>query len=113
MNNRDYRILIKLVDEIDLIGEMIKGYTLDTFLDDEKTKRAVSMTLINIGELVKNLTEEFKISNSTIPWKWIAGLRDVTAHKYQTLEMGDIWITVTEDVKLLEHKIRVLIEKPL
>lgn len=74
MNNRDYRILIKLVDEIDLIGEMIKGYTLDTFLDDEKTKRAVSMTLINIGELVKNLTE---------------------------------------DVKLLEHKIRVLIEKPL
>ena len=110
MNNRDYRILIKLIEEIVLIAEMIKDYSLDQFINDEKTKRAVSMTLINIGELVKNLTEEFKILNNTIPWKSIAGLRDVTAHKYHTLEMGDIWVTVTEDLIILEQKIRSLIE---
>ena len=92
---------------------MIKDYTLEKFLKDEKTKRAVAMTLINIGELVKNLTEEFRIENNVIPWKSISGLRDVTAHKYQTLDMGDIWITVTEDIKNLEEELRTLVENKI
>nr|WP_313340645.1 hypothetical protein [Sedimentibacter sp.] len=36
---------------------------------DEKIKRAVSMTLINIGELVKNISEETKKSYTDIPWR--------------------------------------------
>lgn len=111
MNNRDYRILVKLLEEVYLIDEMITDFTIDQFLEDEKTKRAVSMTLINIGELVKNLTEKFRLENNTIPWKSIAGLRDVTAHKYQTLDMGDIWVTVTEDIKQLEQQVKMIIEK--
>lgn len=38
------------------------------FLADEKTKRANCMTLINIGELVKNLTDEFKLNFNNIPF---------------------------------------------
>ena len=111
MNNRDYRILIKIIDEVVLMKEMVDGYTQEKFLSDEKTKRAVSMTLINIGELVKNLTEEFRLTNKSVPWKSIAGLRNVTAHKYQTLDMGDIWITLKEDIPVLEQNIQVLIDK--
>jgi uncharacterized protein with HEPN domain len=48
------------------------------------------MTLINVGELVKNLTDNFKTDNSNIPWRNIAGMWDITAHKYQTLKMADV-----------------------
>ena len=64
---------------------------------DEKLKRALGMTVINIGELVKNVTEETRKEHSNIPWKVIAGMRDITAHKYQTLRMEEVFKTVKDD----------------
>jgi uncharacterized protein with HEPN domain len=78
-----------------------EGYTLETFLDDERTKRAISMTLINIGELVKSLTDETRKQYSYIPWKLIAGLRDIAAHHYESMTMEDIWETAENDVPAL------------
>ena len=67
------------------------------------------MTLINIGELVKLLSFEFRQANPNIPWRSISGLRDVTAHGYQTLRMEDIWETVTTDIPFLQNQIKILL----
>lgn len=98
MNTRDYQIINKLLQEVDVIEDLIEGFDLEKFIEDERTKRAVCMTLINIGELTKYLTEDFKRANSSVPWRAIAGMRDITAHKYQTLKMGDVWITLVDDI---------------
>jgi len=66
------------------------------------------MTLINIGELSKSLTEQFKKDNNHIPWKAIAGMRDIAAHKYQTLKMTDVWATLTEDITKLKMQLNDL-----
>lgn len=105
MNNRDFQIIKKILSEIVVIEEIIEGYNLEKFLNDEKTKRASCMTLINIGELVKNLTDEFKETYSNIPWRGIAGMRDITAHKYQTLKMGDVWFTLQNEIPTLKDKL--------
>jgi len=63
------------------------------------------MTLINIGELVKNLSEEFKLAYPVIPWRSITGMRDITAHKYQTLRMGDVWVTVKEEMPIIKNEL--------
>ena len=75
------------------------------FLQDERTIRAVCMTLINIGELVKNNTQELKDEHREIPWRAIAGMKDVTAHKYQTLRMEDVYRTCVEDIPAFKKKI--------
>ena len=98
MNSRDAQIIKKILEEIAVIDNLIDGYDLNGFLADERTKRATCMTLINIGELSKNLTDELKSRNDSIAWKAIAGMRDVTAHKYQTLKMNDVWVTVKDDL---------------
>lgn len=112
MNSRDNQIIHKLISEIEVIEILIAGFEESSFLSDERTKRAVCMTLINIGELVKNLTEDFKLENRQIPWKSIAGLRDVTAHKYQTLHMGDVWYTIRQDIPQLKESLLKLISDP-
>jgi uncharacterized protein with HEPN domain len=109
MNNRDYQIIKKILSEIDVIEDLIKGLNLDSFSTDEKTKRACSMTLINIGELVKNLTDELKTKYNYIPWKAIAGMRDITAHKYQTLKMGDVWVTIDKEIPVLRLELNKII----
>ena len=109
MQRKDRVILTKILSEIDVAFEMLGTADLETFLGDEKLKRAVGMTVINIGELVKNMTEEFRLSHKEVPWKAIAGLRDIAAHKYQTLRMEDIYNTVTMDLPDLKEKINVIL----
>lgn len=53
MQRKDSIILQKVLSEIDICFQMLGDSTLEVFLDDEKLKRAVAMTVINIGELVK------------------------------------------------------------
>ena len=78
-------------------------------MSDEKLKRAIGMTVINIGELVKNVTEETRKEYACIPWKAVAGMRDITAHKYQTLRMEDVYMTVKEDFAALKEQLKELI----
>lgn len=104
------QVLRKIASEADVIAELLDGVDFDFFRDDEKTKRAVSMTLINIGELVKSLSEEIRLATKHIPWRSIAGLRDVTAHRYQTLRPEDIWETVQKDVPMLRTQIAEIIK---
>ena len=56
MNRRDGIILQKVLSEVNIAAGMMKGCSLTEFLDNEMLKRAVCMTVINVGELVKNLT---------------------------------------------------------
>lgn len=109
MTFRDMQICDKLLKEIDVIRELMNGYTVESFAADERTFRAVCMTLINIGELVKNLSQDFRQGHSDIPWKAIAGLRDIAAHKYQTLQRQDIFLTCTEDIDELKEKLKQLL----
>ena len=72
---------------------------------------AVSMTLINIGELAKNITQDLKDEHREIPWRAIAGMRDVTAHKYQTLRKEDVYSTCAQDLPTLEKQILKLLSE--
>ena len=103
MNHRDEQLIKKIVREIEIASNMMRGKSLEDFTDDEMLKRAVCMTVINIGELVKNVTDETRQKNSQIPWKEVAGFRNIAAHKYQTLKMGDVFQTVTSDFEELKQ----------
>jgi uncharacterized protein with HEPN domain len=98
MRRRDIITIDKIISECRELIALKEGYTLESFLDDERTKRAISMTLINIGELVKSLTDETRKQYSRIPWKLIAGLRDIAAHHYESMTMEDNWETVENDI---------------
>lgn len=88
---------------------MIKTVSFEEFFLSEILKRAVCMTVINIGELVKSLTEETRAEYKNIPWKLIAGFRDIAAHKYQTLKIEDVYETVTGDFPKLLSDIEMIL----
>lgn len=56
------------------------------------------MTLLNIGEMAKILSDDIKANNAEITWLTMSKLRDVAAHRYHTLQMEDVWNMVNEDV---------------
>ena len=96
MTKRDSVILEKINHEAEVVHDLLDGVGEAVFLADEQKMRAVCMTFINIGELVKNLTAELRLSHPDIPWKNISGLRDIAAHGYFTLDMKAIRKTALE-----------------
>ena len=105
MQHRDKVIILKIMSEIDIALNMTYKVDYEEFNIDEMLKRAVCMTVINIGELVKSLSEEFRLEHKEIPWKSIAGFRDIAAHKYQTLNMLDVFHTVEKDFPVLRNNL--------
>ena len=109
MLRRDRIILQKVIAEIDIGLSMLGSSSMEAFLSSEILKRALGMTTINIGELIKNISPELREESRDIPWKAIAGMRDITAHKYQTLRMEDVYNTVKIDFPVLKQQFQNLL----
>ena len=109
MLHRDIIILKKILDEISISIKFMDNVTREDFISDELLKRAVGMTVIYIGELVKNLSVDMREKYGDIPWKQISGFRDITAHKYGTLNMNDVYITVINDFPELKTQIESIL----
>ena len=103
-------ILEKIIDEAEVVSQLINGFAEFDFIASEATKRAVCMTLINIGELVKNLKDDLRQNYSNIPWKQIAGFRDVASHGYFTLRLPEVWVYASQEVPLLKVQIEEILE---
>ena len=110
MQHRERIALEKICAEIDLALKFVENVSSEAFLADEKTKRAVGMTAINIGELTKHLTPEFREKYPQVEWKSAARFRDIVAHKYETLNMLDVYETVTKDFLEMRRQIKKILE---
>ena len=110
MQHRDVVILQKVVREISIGTALLGDAELPCLLDNEMQKRAVGMTVINIGELIKNVSDELRAEHREVPWKAIAGMRDLAAHKYQTLRMEDVYHTAKDDFPALKKMLETILD---
>ena len=69
------------------------------------------MCLLQIGELCKYLSEDFRKENDTIDWKGWCGLRDIFAHQYGKLNIEENWLTIVNDYPILRNYIKELLKK--
>lgn len=106
MSDKNIAVLEKVLEEMTIAQSLMSGYNMDSFLEDEMVKRAVCMTVINVGELIKNLDMDFRAANPEVPWRDMAGFRDIAAHKYQTLRMEDVYVTVADEFAAIAEDIQ-------
>ena len=53
--------------------------------------RAFERVMELVGESVKRVPQDFRDTHSQIPWKKIAGMRDVISHAYEDLAYEVLW----------------------
>jgi uncharacterized protein with HEPN domain len=101
----------------DAIGAMEKaehfvaGMSYEDFMKDEKTVFAVLRAIEVIGEAVKHMPMDFRMKFPDIPWRDIAGMRDVLIHDYFGVDLETVWETIKTNIpKTKPFFIRVLEE---
>jgi uncharacterized protein with HEPN domain len=52
-----------------------------------------------VGEAAKRVSAEFRASQLEIPWRHIAGFRDVVVHDYARVDLQEVWRIVQQDLQ--------------
>lgn len=102
--NKDALYLESIRDCLERISE----YTAEgerSFLESRLIQDGVIRNLEVIGEATKNLSPELRESYTSIPWKQMAGMRDVLIHDYLKVNLSRIWQTIEQDLPPLRSTV--------
>jgi len=94
-----------ILRNIDDIGEFVADITYQDFLNDKKTKAAISLKLLVIGEAVNRLPAELKLLYPEIEWSKIVRSRNIIAHDYEVVDFAIIWKIISFHIPQLKHVI--------
>ncbi len=106
MSKKDSQIFIAHILEcLDLISQYSKGKRQTDFLASTALQDAIIRRLEVIGEAVKNLAVSLKTENPEVPWKKIAGMRDILIHEYFGVDLELTWEVVKRELPKLKKQI--------
>jgi len=118
----DKEIIINLLENMILSTEKIlernKDITsVDDYLEDDKGMillDSLCMQLIAIGEAVKKIdketNQELLKSYTQIPWREVAGMRDVLSHHYFDINAEIVYEVITEHIYNLQNTLKKILE---
>ena len=97
--------ILECIDKIeDYTSSGKEDYFKSTLIQD-----AVIRNLEIIGEATKNISQDLKTQNSSIPWKQMAGLRDVLIHDYMGISLKIVWNVVQNELPQLKIAIKAIV----
>jgi uncharacterized protein with HEPN domain len=91
---RDKQALIDIATAIQQTLQYAQGIDRKNLPQDDEKQAAILYRLIIIGEATKRLSNGLREQCPTIPWRQMAGLRDVVIHDYDELDFDILWNVV-------------------
>jgi uncharacterized protein with HEPN domain len=113
MKNRNILVLKKIIQYSKEIEDMIIKYDVDfdKYQNENMIKYAISMCILQIGELANKFTEEFKKTYDKMPWRNIIAVRNRAVHAYEYTDISVLWgIAVNRIPELKEYCEEILKE---
>jgi uncharacterized protein with HEPN domain len=107
--SRDQEALIDIVEAIKLILRYVEAVDFDDLAANIEKQDAILRRITIIGEATKRLSKDFREQHPTIPWKEIAGMRDVITHDYDEVDLDEVWTVIKQNLPELLNYIEPLI----
>ncbi len=106
MKSKNVKVFLQhILQECDFLINNSSNLTYEEFVNNPILQRAFVRSIEIIGEAVKNLPMEFRNSYPAIPWKRIAGTRDILIHEYFGIDYELVWKVIKESIPPLRKEI--------
>lgn len=105
MNPKDNAVRKKIIKYCNDIAALLKEYKHDfsAYQTVIAFQYSCNMCIIQIGELVSRLSDEFKEAYPEIPWNAIKAMRNIHAHDYDNVDLEVVWNTLNQKVPELKE----------
>jgi uncharacterized protein with HEPN domain len=100
--------LTDILTSINKIQDYTDGFSYEELTQDQRTLEAVIHNILIIGEATKQIPKILRDQYPDIPWKAIAGMRDMIAHAYFDINTRIIWNVLQQDLQSLKDCIEKL-----
>jgi uncharacterized protein with HEPN domain len=81
------------------------------FLSTFYWQDAVIRQLEIIGEATKRLSHDLRSPHHEIPWRRMAGLRDVLIYDYMGVDLAAVWEIPQRDLPILRKHIQLILQE--
>ena len=102
---RDLSILQHIISYCEQIEQTVEhfGNEAEIFAENKIYRNAAALCILQIGELVGKLTEEFRQQHPAVPWRQIKAMRNIVAHSYGSVDPETTWEIITDDIPVLKR----------
>ena len=80
----------------------------EEFLGNEMVQDAAIRNLQILAESTRRISGDLKKSHPEVPWRAIAGFRNVAAHDYLALNLKRIWKIISHDLPELKKQMEYI-----
>lgn len=105
---KDRAYLEHIQEGLDWITEFT-GSGRELFLTDRKTHSAVLRELQTLAESTQRLSDPLKDRHPEIPWREVAGFRNVLVHGYLGISLERVWEIIQRDLPPLRQAVQEIL----
>lgn len=90
-----------IVESFERAMSYLGTLTADELAADQQKQDAIIRRIEIVGEATKRLSGNIRSANPQVPWREMAGMRDILIHGYDRVDVMRVYSTVTQRMPAL------------